>query len=135
MGALADARPEQPELTVRLRDRHERLPADRRHRVVDEAARHNLALSLAVLAGYEELTAQLGAGFQCTHPHDDHDHYVAQVERCDYHQVLQANGAPHLTPAFCAFDGMRPLASTGERRHAQNMAMKGTDGTSGTGYL
>lgn len=45
-----------------------------------------------------------GAGFTFTHPADDRDRYVAQVERCYYHQVLAASGAAHLTPVFCAFD-------------------------------
>ncbi|HEU5160211.1 MAG TPA: L-2-amino-thiazoline-4-carboxylic acid hydrolase [Streptosporangiaceae bacterium] len=154
--ALAAARPGDADLAARLRRRHERLLADQRDRVVDAASRHNLALTLAVLAGYRELTPlyddderllgllrdafveplrapvrtgtaaaldaapdpfaamveisryrerhAFGAGFVFTHPHDDDDHYVAQVERCYYHDVLSANDAARLTPVFCAFD-------------------------------
>src|SRR6266545_6513797 len=58
--ALADFVPKRDHLIVRLRARHERLLADQQYRVIDEASRHNLALSLAVLAGYQELAAQIG---------------------------------------------------------------------------
>ncbi|MGW4637902.1 L-2-amino-thiazoline-4-carboxylic acid hydrolase [Sphaerisporangium sp. NPDC004334] len=153
--ALSDAVTGQDDLIARLRAKHERLLADQRHRVIDEASAFNLALSLAVLAGYQELAPQyrddelhallrtafvepmratvqqataaaldaaadpfaamvdisrlreryaFGAGFTFTHPRDDDGHYVAQVERCYYHDVLSANGAAHLTPVFCAFD-------------------------------
>ncbi|MET8139124.1 L-2-amino-thiazoline-4-carboxylic acid hydrolase [Sphaerisporangium sp. NPDC005288] len=154
--ALAEAIPERhDDLIWRLRAGHERLLADQGHRVIDEASGHNLALSLAVLTGYQELSGRFGdaellpllrtafvepmratvqqataaaldaaadpfaamveisrlreryafgAGFTFTHPRDDDSHYVAQVERCYYHDVLSANGAAHLTPVFCAFD-------------------------------
>jgi hypothetical protein len=154
--ALAAARPGDADLVTRLRDRHERLLTARRDHVIDVASRHNLALTLAVLAGYQELAPAIddeerllealraafveplrpavraataavldaapdpfavmvnisrrrereafGAGFVFTHPHDDDDRYVAQVERCYYHEVLRANGAALLTPVFCAFD-------------------------------
>ncbi|MGH3391643.1 MAG: L-2-amino-thiazoline-4-carboxylic acid hydrolase [Actinomadura sp.] len=71
-----------------------------------------------------------GAGFQFTHPHDDHDHYVAQVERCDYHQVLQANGAPHLTPVFCAFDA-NWIDAIDPERHGFTFERPTTIGTGG----
>jgi hypothetical protein len=154
--ALADAQPNDGALVARLRRRHERLLAAQRHRIVDEASRHNLALTLAVLVGYQELAPAIddeerllsllrdafveplratvraataealdtapdpfaamvdisrqrerhafGAGFTFTHPTDNDDHYVAQVERCYYHEVLRANDAAWLTPVFCAFD-------------------------------
>ena len=153
--ALADARPDDADLTGRLRARHLRLLTAQRHRVIDEPSRHNLALSLAVLAGYQELSPALddealipllrrafveplrpkvragtaaaldeapdpyaamvdisrqrerhvfGAGFVFTHPRDDDEEYVAQVERCYYHEVLRANDAARLTPVLCAFD-------------------------------
>ncbi|MET8155948.1 L-2-amino-thiazoline-4-carboxylic acid hydrolase [Sphaerisporangium sp. NPDC005289] len=153
--ALADAVPGQEDLIARLRAKHEHLLTAQRHRILDEASAYNLALSLAVLGGYQELAPQygddelhallrtafvepmrgtvqqataaaldtaadpfaamveisrlreryaFGAGFTFTHPRDDDGHYVAQVERCYYHDILSANGAAHLTPVFCAFD-------------------------------
>ena len=45
-----------------------------------------------------------GAGFDFSHPDDDHDRYTAEVTRCYYHDTLAANGAAQLTPIFCAFD-------------------------------
>src|SRR5262245_48143331 len=54
--ALADALPAQPDLVARLRIRHERLVAAQRHRIIDDASRYNLAMTLAVLAAYRELT-------------------------------------------------------------------------------
>jgi hypothetical protein len=146
---LAESLPDERDLTARLRGRHERLLSDQRHRVVDEASRYNLVLTLAVVAAHEETSADVplltaafveplrdyvqtatttaldtaedpfaemveicrrreeeafGAGFVFTHPYDDDTRYVAQVERCYYHEVLTANGAAHLTPVFCAFD-------------------------------
>ncbi|MQA85772.1 MAG: hypothetical protein GEV03_14410 [Streptosporangiales bacterium] len=180
--ALADALPEQDDLTARLRDRHERLLASQQRRIVDEASRHNLALSLAVLAGYRELAPQIGddelvpllraafvepfratvraattatldaapdpfaamvdisrqreqhvfgAGFVFAHPHDDRDHYVAQVERCYYHQVLRANGAEHLTAIFCAFDA-NWIDAIAPARHGFTFERPTTIGTGGT---
>jgi hypothetical protein len=153
--ALVASWPDQNDLSERLRHRHENLLTAQAHRIVDEASKYNLALTLAVLAGYQELTSEksdeqllpilrsafveplqpfvqaatrsaldsapdpfaamvsiskereqyaFGAGFEFSHPEDDHDNYTAQVERCYYHRVLQANGAAQLTPIFCAFD-------------------------------
>lgn len=45
-----------------------------------------------------------GAGFDFAHPADDAGHYVAEVHRCYFHEVLVANDAPHLTPVLCAWD-------------------------------
>jgi hypothetical protein len=45
-----------------------------------------------------------GAGFEFTHPDEDQDRYTARVERCYYHEVLNANGAGKLTRIFCSFD-------------------------------
>lgn len=58
--ALADAVPDRPDLPARLRARHERLLAEHRHHVVDEPSRHNLALTLAILAAYRELAPAIG---------------------------------------------------------------------------
>ncbi|MER5781855.1 L-2-amino-thiazoline-4-carboxylic acid hydrolase [Streptomyces mobaraensis] len=46
-------------LVSRLRDRYERLSTDQRHLAEDEPSRHNLAVSLAVLAAYRELSPGL----------------------------------------------------------------------------
>lgn len=53
--ALADSYPDKPELVERLRRGRERLVADQQDRVTDEPSRHNLAITLAVLAAYQEL--------------------------------------------------------------------------------
>jgi hypothetical protein len=53
--ALTAAFPAQTHLDERLRSRHHRLFEAQRHRIVDEASRHNLALALAVLAAHQEL--------------------------------------------------------------------------------
>jgi hypothetical protein len=45
-----------------------------------------------------------GKGFTFHRTTDD-DHYLLDVHRCFYHDVLVANSAPELTPAMCAFDG------------------------------
>ncbi|MEV5412197.1 L-2-amino-thiazoline-4-carboxylic acid hydrolase [Thermopolyspora sp. NPDC052614] len=58
--ALADALPQDDGLISRIRARHERLVAEQGHWFVDEASRHNLALTLAVLAAYRELAALMG---------------------------------------------------------------------------
>ncbi|MBZ4319893.1 L-2-amino-thiazoline-4-carboxylic acid hydrolase [Streptomyces huiliensis] len=64
--ALAETRPARDGLPAdldglpaRLRDRYERLRADQRHRAGDEPTRHHLAVSLAVLAAYRELSPEL----------------------------------------------------------------------------
>jgi transcriptional regulator with XRE-family HTH domain len=153
--ALVDSFPREGDLLGRLRRSHETMLADQKQRIIDEASRHNLALTLAVLAGYRELSPGMedrdllpvlrkafvepqqrfvhsatraaldsasdpfavmvdisrererhafGEGFEFSHPQDDGDRYTAQVERCYYHDVLQANRAEQLTPIFCAFD-------------------------------
>lgn len=58
--ALADTRPEQGGLRDRLRVRHERLRAEQQHRVIDEPSRHNLSMSLAIVALYRELSPEVG---------------------------------------------------------------------------
>ena len=180
--ALADAFAGRSDLITRLRVRHDRLLANQQHRIIDEASRHNLALTLAVLAGYHELAPQasdeellpaleaafveplrssvkavtkaaldavadpfaamvditrqrerhaFGAGFVFTHPQDDPDHYVAQVERCYYHQVLSANGAQQLTPVFCAFDA-NWIDAIDPGRHGFSFERPTTIGTGGS---
>jgi hypothetical protein len=59
-GALGEALPEHEGLIERARARHERLVAEQGHWVVDEASRHNLSLTLAVLAAYRELAGVMG---------------------------------------------------------------------------
>jgi hypothetical protein len=59
-GALAEAFPGGEDLSDRLTRRHDRLVADQQHRVVDEASRYNLSLTLAVLAAYRELNSHSG---------------------------------------------------------------------------
>lgn len=54
-GALAARFADAPDLVGRLRGRHRRLVAAQQHRVVDEASLHNLSMTLAVLAAYQEL--------------------------------------------------------------------------------
>jgi L-2-amino-thiazoline-4-carboxylic acid hydrolase len=49
-------------------------------------------------------TQAFGAGFEFTHPENGPQAFTSQVERCFYHDVLEANGADRLTPIFCAFD-------------------------------
>ena len=44
-------------LLGRLASRHAQLVADQQHRIVDEPSRHNLAMTLAVLAAYQELAS------------------------------------------------------------------------------
>ena len=178
---MAEALPHRDGLDGQLRDRHQRLLADQQHRIIDEASRYNLALSLAVLAGYTELHADLGdeelipllraafvdplretvqqvtevaldtaadpfaamvdisrqreayafgAGFTFTHPDDDHERYTAQVERCYYHDVLAANGAPHLTPVFCSFDA-NWIDAIDPDRHGFEFERPATIGTGG----
>ncbi|MBV9424745.1 MAG: L-2-amino-thiazoline-4-carboxylic acid hydrolase [Solirubrobacterales bacterium] len=56
--ASSERFPEEFGLEERLRDRHERLVTQQQDRVVDEPSRHNLAMTLAVLAAYQELIAQ-----------------------------------------------------------------------------
>jgi hypothetical protein len=177
--ALATARPRDLDLVSRLRDRHDRLLTAQRDRVIDAASEHNLALTLAVLAGYRELAPVIddeerlldvlraafveplrpavtaavldaapdpfaamvnisrqrereafGAGFVFTYPHDDDDHYVAQVERCYYHEVLRANGAALLTPVFCAFDA-NWIDAIDSDRHGLTFERPTTIGTGG----
>jgi len=53
--ALTAAVPEAPDLGRRLRRRHRELVDGQQARIVDEPSRHNLAMTLAVLAGYQEL--------------------------------------------------------------------------------
>lgn len=55
--ALVDSCLDQADLGQRLLNRHQALVAAQQHRIVDEASRHNLALTLAVLAGYHELNS------------------------------------------------------------------------------
>jgi hypothetical protein len=180
--ALAEALPEQQDLIARLGVRHERLIAAQRHRVIDEASEYNLALTLAVLAGYRELAPQIGdeellpllrnafvgplretvhavtvaaldaasdpfaamvdisrqrerhafgAGFTFTHPDDDDDRYVAQVERCYYHEILRANDAARLTPVFCAFDA-NWIDAIDPKRHGFTFDRPATIGTGGS---
>lgn len=54
-GALIARYPDEPDLVERLRLRQQRLMAAQRDRVIDEASRHNLAMTLAVLAADQEL--------------------------------------------------------------------------------
>lgn len=56
--ALVEARPEEDDLANRLRRRHEGLVVSQQHRVIDEASRYNLSLTLAVLAAYRELESR-----------------------------------------------------------------------------
>jgi hypothetical protein len=71
-----------------------------------------------------------GAGFTFTHPRDDGDHYVAQVERCHYHEILRANDAAHLTPVFCAFDA-NWIDAIAPDRHGFEFERPTTIGTGG----
>ncbi|WP_171169529.1 L-2-amino-thiazoline-4-carboxylic acid hydrolase [Streptomyces sp. I05A-00742] len=153
--ALTDAHPARTGLDARLRERHAHLLDTQRRRVVDEPSRYHLALTLAVVAAYEELSpgttdeellpllekafveplrpemlagvgaaldaspdpfatmvgysrqreqGYFGSTFTFSHPRDDDEVHVAQVEHCFYHEVLEANGVARLTPVLCAFD-------------------------------
>lgn len=55
--ALAERFPDEPGLVERLRRRQERLVDEQQQRVVDEPSRYNLAMTLALLAAYQELQA------------------------------------------------------------------------------
>ncbi|MFI7128956.1 L-2-amino-thiazoline-4-carboxylic acid hydrolase [Nonomuraea sp. NPDC050153] len=51
---------EHDDLVAAMRARHEELEAANRHRIVDEPARHNLRMTLALVAAYELLLPRLG---------------------------------------------------------------------------
>lgn len=143
------------ELIGAMRARHEELQQTNAHLIVDEPARHNLRITLAVTAAYRTLRSHLGRpaaieavrralaeplgaairegtkamldaasdpfaamvalcktreehafgkGFTFHRAADDDRHYLLEVRRCFYHEVLVANSAPELTPVLCAFD-------------------------------
>lgn len=58
--ALGTRFPDGPALVERLRRRQERLATAQQHRVIDEPSRYNLAMTLAVVAAYQELASSCG---------------------------------------------------------------------------
>ncbi|GII78046.1 hypothetical protein Sru01_30280 [Sphaerisporangium rufum] len=162
--------------------RHAALLEAAAHLIVDEPSRHNLRLTLAVLAGYRALLAPLGrpaaiaavraalieplgpavragtramldtapdpfaamvavsksreehafgAAFTFARPADDDRHYLLEVHRCFYHDVLAAHGAPELTPAMCAFDE-NWIEAIDPGRHGLRFERRTTIGLGGT---
>ncbi|WP_406675334.1 L-2-amino-thiazoline-4-carboxylic acid hydrolase [Nonomuraea sp. N2-4H] len=57
---LATALPEYAPLTAAMRARQDELEAANAHLIVDEPARHNLRMTLALVAAYEVLSPRLG---------------------------------------------------------------------------
>ncbi|MDX3233671.1 L-2-amino-thiazoline-4-carboxylic acid hydrolase [Streptomyces sp. ME19-01-6] len=109
------------DLVSAMRERHAELEAGNAHMVVDEPSRHNLRITLAVVAAYEKLLPRLGGdaatravraalleplGEACTFQRsaDNDQRDLLDVQRCFYHDVLRANSASELTPVMCAFD-------------------------------
>ena len=58
--ALRERFPDQADLVERLVRRQERLVAAQQDRVIDDASRYNLAMTLAVVAAYQELGSCCG---------------------------------------------------------------------------
>lgn len=62
------------------------------------------AFSAMVAITREREETFFGQSFLFEHPVDDENQYIAEVRRCQYHDVLVAHDAAQLTPILCAFD-------------------------------
>lgn len=71
-----------------------------------------------------------GQSFVFDHPIDDNNKYIAEVRRCQYHDVLVTNDAPQLTHIFCAFDATW-IDVIDSSRHGFTFERPSTIGTGG----
>ncbi len=105
--ALVEELPGERGLSDRLARRHEALVADQQHRLVDEASRHNLSLTLAVVAAYRELRAR--------HDEDELVPLLTRAFVAPLHEVVRAATRAALDSAADPFTSMVHIAKERER--------------------
>jgi hypothetical protein len=88
------------------------------------------AFSAMVAISREREVTFFGPSFVFDHPVDDDDQYIAEVRRCQYHDVLVANDAAQLTPILCAFDATW-IDVIDPSRHGFTFERSSTIGTGG----